>query len=446
MSGGRTVGAGATASEIAHSSVVVIRTDAGLEGCGEFCPCGENYMEAHSHGVEAAAKLLAPALLGEDPRQVGRIEQLMDHVIRGHGYAKAPFDAACWDILGQATGQPVWMLLGGKLTDGAPMYRVAPQKSLEETAKELSQHRDAGYRQFQIKVGSDWARDIERIRFTLPLLKEGENAFADANQGWNVHEAVRVARATRDLDYILEQPCRTFDECRQVRARTDLPMKLDECITGPDQCKGSSRIVVPNRLHQDFQAGRPQQGAPHARSACRPPDSDDGRGHLGWRNRDGDPCHILRHRRPPSFSSTRPICTTTTPARRGAGSCHGGWETLCERCRRPWRDAGLREPWRSGLSAWGLRLNLAGSVMVAPVHSMPTSDDQLMLAVCLPSRNVRQNRLGPARVSELVDQFGKNHSPVLTANSVAEFLPGILSKTSGDSGTRPAVRTPLGAA
>ena len=220
--------------EIAHSSVVVIRTDAGLEGCGEFCPCGENYMEAHSHGVEAAARLLAPALLGEDPRQVGRIEQLMDHVIRGHGYAKAPFDAACWDILGQATGQPVWMLLGGKLTDGAPMYRVAPQKSLQETAKELSQHRDAGYRQFQIKVGSDWARDIERIRFTLPLLKEGENAFADANQGWSVHEAVRVARATRDLDYILEQPCRTFDECRQVRAQTDLPMKLDECITGPE--------------------------------------------------------------------------------------------------------------------------------------------------------------------------------------------------------------------
>ena len=41
-----------------------------------------------------------------------------------------------------------------------------------------------------------------------------------------------MARATKDLDYILEQPCRTYAECLQVRARTDLPMKLDECVTG----------------------------------------------------------------------------------------------------------------------------------------------------------------------------------------------------------------------
>ncbi|MEM6421115.1 MAG: mandelate racemase, partial [Pseudomonadota bacterium] len=36
------------AIEIAQASVVVIDTDAGLMGCGEFTPCGENYIEAHS--------------------------------------------------------------------------------------------------------------------------------------------------------------------------------------------------------------------------------------------------------------------------------------------------------------------------------------------------------------------------------------------------------------
>ena len=41
---------------VAWTSVVVIGTDAGISGAGEFCPCGENYMEAHSHGVEAAAR------------------------------------------------------------------------------------------------------------------------------------------------------------------------------------------------------------------------------------------------------------------------------------------------------------------------------------------------------------------------------------------------------
>lgn len=213
------------------ASVVVIETDAGITGCGEFSPCGENYMVAHSEGVAAAARLLAPLLIGQDPRQVARIERLMDSALLGHGYAKAPIDAACWDILGKATDQPVWMLMGGKLTDGAPMYRVVPQKPRDETIAELDRHRAAGYRQFQIKVGGDWVTDIDRIRAAVPLLKPGEKALADANQGWRVDNAIRVARATRDLDYVLEQPCKTYEECQQVRRKTDLPMKLDECVT-----------------------------------------------------------------------------------------------------------------------------------------------------------------------------------------------------------------------
>lgn len=233
-------GAG-NAIEVAKATVVTIDTDEGISGCGEFTPCGENYMNANSAGAAAVAGLVAPALLGEDPRQLGGIEQVMDNAVQGHGYAKAPIDAACWDILGKATNQPVWMLLGGKLTDGAPMYRVAPQKNTEETIAELQKYRAEGYRHFQIKVGADWAADIERIRATVPLLKPGEKAMADANQGWRADNAIRVANATRDLDYILEQPCRTYEECMQVRRKTNLPMKLDECVTG---IKMAQRIVA----------------------------------------------------------------------------------------------------------------------------------------------------------------------------------------------------------
>ncbi len=233
-------GAGNTIG-VAKASVVVIDTDAGLQGCGEFTPCGENYMVAHSEGVEALARLVAPSLLGEDPRQVTRIERLMDHLVQGHGYAKAPFDAACWDLLGQATGQPVWMLMGGKLTDGAPMYRVVPQKPLDETQAEMRAHRAAGYRQFQIKVGADWVGDIDRIQAGVALLEPGEKAMADANQGWRVDIAIRVAVATKGLDYILEQPCKTYDECQQVRRVAEQPMKLDECVTG---LQAAQRIVA----------------------------------------------------------------------------------------------------------------------------------------------------------------------------------------------------------
>ncbi|MEX0284979.1 MAG: mandelate racemase/muconate lactonizing enzyme family protein [Paracoccaceae bacterium] len=239
--GGAYVWGAGNAIEVAVASVIVLDTDSGLQGCGEFTPCGENYMVAHSAGVPALAQVVAPELLGCDPREVAAIERQMDALVQGHGYAKAPFDAACWDILGQSLNAPLWQLWGGRLTDGAPMYRVAPQKDVQETVAEMERYRAQGYRQFQVKVGGDWAADIERIQTTVPLLKPGETAMADANQGWRVDNALRVARATRDLDYILEQPCRTYQECQQVRMRTDLPMKLDECLTGMEVAQ---RIVA----------------------------------------------------------------------------------------------------------------------------------------------------------------------------------------------------------
>ena len=135
---GGTYGWGAgNAISVTQATVVVIDTECGLSGCGEFTPCGENYMVAHSEGVTATIKLLAPHLIGQDPRQIEVIDSKMDHAVQGHGYAKSPIIAACYDIFGKSIDLPVWMLLGGKQTDGAPMYRVAPQKNVKETKREM---------------------------------------------------------------------------------------------------------------------------------------------------------------------------------------------------------------------------------------------------------------------------------------------------------------------
>ncbi len=64
--------------------------------------------------------------------------------------------------------------------------------------------------------------------------------MADANQGWRVDNAIQVSRAVKDLDFILEQPCRTYEECQQVRRIAEQPMKLDECVTDIDMAR---RIV-----------------------------------------------------------------------------------------------------------------------------------------------------------------------------------------------------------
>ena len=146
----------------ALTTVITVDTDKEIKGCGECCPIGGNYLAAYAEGIVPALSLLGPALIGKDPRQVHVIERLMDNTLQGHPYVKSAIDAACWDILGQDSGQPVSVLLGGVLTDGGPMYRVVPQKSLEAANREMVEHRASGYRQFQLKVEIGRASGRER--------------------------------------------------------------------------------------------------------------------------------------------------------------------------------------------------------------------------------------------------------------------------------------------
>ena len=92
------------AIRVAPTTVIVVETDAGIIGCGESCPIGGNYLAAYPEGVVPALAQLAPAVMGQDPRHIHRIERLMDNALMGHPYAKAAIDAACWDILGQECG------------------------------------------------------------------------------------------------------------------------------------------------------------------------------------------------------------------------------------------------------------------------------------------------------------------------------------------------------
>ena len=74
---------------------------------------GNSYLPGFGGGVIAAAQLLAPALLGQDPRKTEHINAVMDFTLPGHLYAKSPFDIACWDIWGQSAGLSIADMLGG---------------------------------------------------------------------------------------------------------------------------------------------------------------------------------------------------------------------------------------------------------------------------------------------------------------------------------------------
>ncbi|MBE2317757.1 mandelate racemase [Solirubrobacter sp. CPCC 204708] len=223
MSSGRAIAA-------LPSTLVRITTDGGLEGWGETCPLGPTYLESHAEGARAALRVLAPALLGVDPRNLGAVQDAMDGALRGHAYAKAALDIACWDVLGRALGVPVSTLLGGVRSADFPLYVAIPLGPVHEMVQHVRDRRAEGVRHFQLKLGADPREDVARVRAVLE--EDLDVVAADANGGWRLQDAVFAARALEGLDRVLfEQPCPTLEECLVVRERTTLPMVLDEVIT-----------------------------------------------------------------------------------------------------------------------------------------------------------------------------------------------------------------------
>src|SRR5205085_511139 len=97
--------------------IVVVRTDEGIEGVGEV---------RLVNNTEAVLGYLAEAVpnhvLGADPFAV---ESLV-HRMWWNDYGRpgqiemsgvGALEMACWDIMGKATGQPVYRLLGGPVRD-----------------------------------------------------------------------------------------------------------------------------------------------------------------------------------------------------------------------------------------------------------------------------------------------------------------------------------------
>lgn len=222
-SGGRSV-------EVFDSTVVELKTDAGINGFGEVCPLGPAYLPAYAAGARTGIAELAPHLIGVDPTELGLVNQRMDQSLRGHPYVKSALDMACWDILGKACGQPIARLMGGSYGEDFALYRAISQDTPERMAANVGKYRAEGYTRFQLKSGSDVETDIARIHAVAAQLQPGDVLVADANCGWTQHQAMCVAAGVRDVNVYIEQPCLSYEECLAVRRHTDRPFILDEVI------------------------------------------------------------------------------------------------------------------------------------------------------------------------------------------------------------------------
>ena len=132
-------------------TLVVVQTDEGLTGVGSVF--------TSDHLVRGGLKVLEPLLLGEHALEPERVtEKLHQHTFwQGRGgsvtHTISGIDIALWDLLGQATSQPVGRLLGGRYRERVRPYASVLMEEPGSLAERLRSIKADGFRAFKIGWG-----------------------------------------------------------------------------------------------------------------------------------------------------------------------------------------------------------------------------------------------------------------------------------------------------
>jgi len=132
-------------------TLVTVSTDEGLVGWGSVF--------TNEKLVRGALSILEPLYLGENALEPERVsEKLHQHTFwMGRGgsitHAISGIDIALWDILGQATGQPVGRLLGGRYRERVRPYASLLMDEPEPLRDHLLQIKAQGFRAFKMGWG-----------------------------------------------------------------------------------------------------------------------------------------------------------------------------------------------------------------------------------------------------------------------------------------------------
>jgi muconate cycloisomerase len=227
---------------VARADNVLIRIEAedGAVGWGEAASAPLMTGETVA-SMMAAVEYITPGVLGRSADDLAGAAVAMDARIYGNSAAKAAIDIALHDLVGRATGRPVYALLGGKLRSRIAVLAVIGSEDAAADLRDAEARYASGYRAFKIKVGLGAApADAERTRTVCMALKALGGAClvsSDANQGFGADAALHYVRALGDcpLDFF-EQPVEAhdLDAMARVAAATPIAIGADEGIHSRD--------------------------------------------------------------------------------------------------------------------------------------------------------------------------------------------------------------------
>jgi L-alanine-DL-glutamate epimerase-like enolase superfamily enzyme len=143
-------------------------------------------------------------------------------------------DGALWDALGKISNLPLYRILGGA-QDRVPVYHSGGlwlSSSDKELVAEAERFAAAGFRAMKMRLGSpEPATDIARVRAVRAAIGPKIKLMADANQGLNESQAIRLGRALEEFDLTwFEEPLPAWDldGLSRVAAALETPIASGE--------------------------------------------------------------------------------------------------------------------------------------------------------------------------------------------------------------------------
>ncbi|MEQ1860937.1 MAG: enolase C-terminal domain-like protein [Chthoniobacteraceae bacterium] len=208
--------------------VVKITDDAGRVGWGQSVPSPTWSYETIETVRTTLDSHLAPALVGLDPFDIDEVWRVMNRVIApsfstGQPICKAGIDLALFDLTRGNLGPRA-----GAVT----LSWTIDARTRDDVSESIADAHARGYRNFNVKVGSDAAFDVEMCR-EIRRLAPDAFVWVDANGGYDPDTALAVAPQFADLGIAaLEQPlpANHLGGFRKLREQRALPILMDEPI------------------------------------------------------------------------------------------------------------------------------------------------------------------------------------------------------------------------
>ena len=180
------------------TTMVLARASAGTEQ-----GIGWSYAAAAAQSV--ITDVLAGVVVGRSALDVPGAAEAMTRAVRNIGRpgvvatAISAVDIALWDLKSRLLGCPLTQLLG-QAHDSVPVYGSGGFTSYDDgqTREQLAGWVEKDHiPRVKIKIGDSWGaredRDLERVALAREVIGPGTELYVDANGGYGVGQAVRVA-------------------------------------------------------------------------------------------------------------------------------------------------------------------------------------------------------------------------------------------------------------